>query len=154
MVTAGLDPRMAELSSILVPNGDAQQPEMSIRLLDTWLCATPLGSIFVRCIFHPRVKTRGYPSVTSSRSLSHLTPPSTTIFQILCTTSPTPTFQKQCFWAHRHFLCVKICKSLGLFGVSSCTLRIFFVTLHQQTRGNGEGKSARQKDRSRCSSSA
>ena len=74
MATAGLDPRMAELSSILVPNGDAQQPEMSIRLLDTWLCATPLGSIFVRCIFHPRVKPRGYPSVTSSRSLSHLTP--------------------------------------------------------------------------------
>ena len=66
-VTAGLDPRMAGLSSILVPNGDAQQPEMPIRLLDTWLCATPLGSILVRCIFHPRVKTRGYPSVASSR---------------------------------------------------------------------------------------
>ena len=66
-VTAGLDPRMAGLSSILVPNGDAQQPEMPIRLLDTWLCATPLGSILVRFIFHPRVKTRGYPSVASSR---------------------------------------------------------------------------------------
>jgi len=26
--------------------------------------------------------------------------------------------------------------------------------LHQQTRSNGEGKSARQKDRSRCSISA
>ena len=66
-VTAGLDPRMAGLSSILVPNGDAQQPDIPIRLLDTWLCATPLGSILVRCIFHPRVKTRGYPSVASSR---------------------------------------------------------------------------------------
>ena len=66
-VTAGLDPRMAGLSSILVPNGDVQQPEMPIRLLDTWLCATPLGSILVRCIFHPRVKTRGFPSVASSR---------------------------------------------------------------------------------------
>ena len=87
-------------------------------------------------------------------SMCPISPHSSSFFPKLFTTSPTPTFQKQCFWAHRHFLCVKICKSLGLFGVSSCTLRIFFVTLHQQTRGNGEGKSARQKDRSRCSSSA
>ena len=68
MVTAGQDPRMIGLSSILVPNGDAQQPEMPIRLLDSWLCATPLRSIFVRGVFYPRVKTRGYHSVTSSRS--------------------------------------------------------------------------------------